>query len=149
MLVELGNTLPDTGEPDVINVSVPDIYTYVVADGTNDMELGAGNVATPETAAELATHVMRDISVGDPDLTHSPDQEALISVVRTWAAYNRSGSPTWVWSDDDNFAVLLGCYFASPVGRPDDVEETHHTASGPPGVGPAAAEIDPTSSEEN
>ena len=39
-----------------------------------------------------------------------------------------------MWSDNDALARFLGEYWGIPVGRPDDVEDTHFTRSGPAGV---------------
>lgn len=47
-----------------------------------------------------------------------------------------SGKPTWVWSDSPSLQALLAEHYGCDAGVPDDVEDTHHTESGPPGVGP-------------
>lgn len=124
MQVELGNPAPTTTEnrPAVTYVTVPGTYTYEVAD----------------SAADLAVEVLRDILVGDPRVTHMPDQEAVIAVFNSWNGES-TGKPSWVWSDNDDFAVLLGHLFGCPVGRPVDVEASHFTYAGPPGVSPPVA----------
>jgi hypothetical protein len=120
MQVELGNNNPThegaTG-PAVTYCSVPDTYTYEVADSADD----------------LAMEVMREISTGG-GLTRLPDQEAVLAVVAAWNNES-SGKPGWVWSDNEEFEVLLGKFFGCPVGRPEDVEATHYTNSGAPGIG--------------
>ncbi len=124
MRVELGNrnpTAPGAQKPAVTYVNVPESYTYEVAD----------------SAEQLATDVMREVVRGG-GVTHLPDQEAILAVSAAWNNES-SGSPAWVWSDNEDFAVLLGHFFGAPVGRPDDVEQTHHTNAGPPGVGPVAS----------
>ena len=137
MQVQLGNANPTRIAPDgvddngrdvflaprVTTISVPNTYTYVVADSAADL--------ANETAANLGRAV--------DGITRMPDQEALLAVIASWRAES-SGSPTWVWSDNEDFAVLLGHFFDCPVGRPGDVEATHHTDAGPPGVGPVDAE---------
>lgn len=125
MLVELGNVAPvdpNAVAPTVTYINVPDSYTYVPA----------------TSAAALAVEVMREVVNGQPNVTHLPDQEAVVGVVSTWPSHSNA-SPTWVWSDNEDFAVLLGHYFDCPVGRPDDVEATHHTNAGPAGVAPVEA----------
>jgi hypothetical protein len=117
MQVELGNPNPThlgTIGPAITYVGVPDVYTYEVADSADD----------------LAMDVMREVSTGG-GITHLPAQEAMLSVVAVWNNES-SGSPSWVWSDNEDFAVLLGKFFGCPVGRPSDVEETHYTYSGGP-----------------
>lgn len=140
MLVELSNVAPieyvqrpfvENGQvvirevaavlngPAVFRMTVPDNYTFVPA----------------KSAKDLAVEVMRDITTGDPQVTHMPDQEAVIAVVNAWNRHSNQ-KPGWAWSDNDDFAVLLGRYFDCPVGKPTDVEETHYTVSGAPGDGP-------------
>lgn len=71
------------------------------------------------------------------DITHLPGQEAFVSVVRDWPNHSPI-PPTWVESDIPDLAQMLSEAYDIPVGAPDDVEMTHHTAAGPPGVGPEA-----------
>lgn len=110
MNVAWGNPDPtgDVEGPTVTEQSIPEFYTYVVADD----------------AATLANEALRDINTGDPDRSHLPDQEALVAAANAWRALG-NGSPSWVWSDNEDFAVLLGHYFGCPVGRPDTSEEGH------------------------
>lgn len=60
--------------------------------------------------------------------------EAFLSVVRDWPNHSDL-PPTWVASDDANLAQMLSEAYDIPVGVPEDVEATHHTYAGPPGVG--------------
>lgn len=152
MIVELGNTAPHDvigGEnlplpgPAVTTIWIPDDYTYKVAEEGAEMR-GRGGTFTSESAEHLAAHVLREVLTGEPNVTHSPDQEAVISVAHAWSSLasppgSNAVPPAWVWSDNEDFAVLLGHYFGCPVGKPDDVEDTHYTESGPPGVGPTVA----------
>ena len=127
MLVVFGNEAPTRTEnsPTITRVEVPDSYTYEVAD----------------SAADLARQVAVEIATAPDGITRLPNQEALLAVVTSWRMESTK-SPTWVWSDNDDFAVLLGQYFDCPVGQPDDVEETHYTFSGPPGTGPVNTDPD-------
>lgn len=122
MRVEYGNPTPtntDYDGPAVTYQIIPDSYTYEVS---------------PD-AGELAAEVALQLSTAPDGITRMPSQEAILAAIAGWRA-NSSSNPTWVWSDNDDFAVLLGKFFNCPVGRPADVEETHYTYAGPPGVGP-------------
>lgn len=124
MLVELGNPNPRRTEgraPVVTYVPIPDTYTYAVADSAEAL------------AAEVKAH-QADTLVNNDGITRLPDQEALLVVDAAWRAEG-SGSPSWVWSDNDDFATLLSHFFGGvPIGRPDDLEATHYTDAGEPGV---------------
>ena len=83
-------------------------------------------------AGKLARHMataavprVGDISDG------TGHHEAFQTAIASWRAESYA-NPTWVWSDNEDFAVLLGQFFDCPVGRPDDVEATHYTLAGPP-----------------
>lgn len=119
MIVKLGNATPlgegmDHGDPCVTTFAIPEEYTH--APGAN--------------AIVLMRHL-----VANPDVTHLPDNEAFLVVVKSWNSHS-SGAPTWVASDDADMQRLLGEYWQIPTGEPADVEATHYTVNGPPGVGP-------------
>lgn len=139
--VELGNPNPrsDASSPAVMTVSVPDSEGYTSAEPGFAQEVdGSGELREMTTAAELATEVMRQVASGG-GLTHLPGQEAVLSVVACWNAEG-SGKPSWVEVEDNpDFEKLLSEFFGCPRGKPADVEQTHYTVSGPPGVGPRAA----------
>jgi hypothetical protein len=147
MLVEMGNVAPasDAAGPAVCRMTI--YGTYVVADKGARMTIGHGNEVVVESAADLAAHAAAHLgrAVG---VTHLPEQEALLNVRALWMDESQA-PPSWVWSDDENFAVLLGEFFGCPVGRPDDVEMTHHTVNGPPGVRGRDAEADAAISTAN
>lgn len=129
MLVEFGNANPrNTEGPAVTYMNVPDTYTYKVAD------------SAARLASDLRDHIA-DALVSNDGITHLPDQEALLAVQAGWRAEG-NGQPSWVWSDNEDFAALLGHFFNCPVGRPSDLEETHFTNAGAPGVRPRDAEAD-------
>lgn len=58
----------------------------------------------------------------------------IISSTGLWVKHS-DVSPSWVYSDNEAIANLIADHFECPVGKPDDVELTHWTAAGPPGVG--------------
>ncbi len=72
-------------------------------------------------------------------LPHLPDHECFVSIVTDWPNHSPN-SPTWVESDVPDLAVMLSEAYGCPVGAPEDLEATHHTLAGPPGVGPAMEE---------
>lgn len=129
MQVEFGNPAPTAMEygPVVTYSSVPDDgYDY----------------QPHESAEELANALARHIATAPGGVTRVADisggtgnHEAFLSVVAGWRSESNA-NPTWVWSDNGDFAVLLGKFFGCPVGRPDDVEDTHYTYAGPPGTAP-------------
>lgn len=126
MNVEYGNPAPnfvDHDGPAVTYQTIPDSYTYRVA----------------ADAAELASGIALNMATAPDGITNLPDQEAALAAIAGWRANSRA-NPTWVWSDNEDFAVLLGKFFGCPVGRPVDVEETHYTVAGAPGVGPEVPE---------
>lgn len=143
MNIEFGNTITVDGAPvpDVLNVKgLPDGEEY--------------GYQPHESAEQLASKLARHLMVNAGGVTRVGDisdgtghHEAFLHAYAHWQATG-NGTPAWVWSDNPDFAVLLGAFYGCPVGRPDDVEMTHYTESGPPGVGPVTvAPTDPTSSD--
>lgn len=132
MRVELGNTSPahsPSGQrealpgPAVTYVNIPDEYS--VGD-SSDIGL-----------------VQQHLAQRPDGVTNLPNHEALLAIVHpggVWASHG-SGIPSWVWSDNEEFAIQLGAYFGCPVGHPEDLEATHFTTAGPPGVGPLNTEV--------
>jgi hypothetical protein len=54
-------------------------------------------------------------------------------------AYHTDEAPAWVHCEEKpGLASLLAEHFGCANGKPDDVEDTHWTLNGPPGVGPQA-----------
>lgn len=130
MRIEFGNPSPReaaTGEPvpgpSVTYVNIPDTYTF---------KGGAD-------AKDLALHLAQN-----PDITNLPDHEAFVAVAHgtagLWTRHSAS-KPSWVWSDNEDMSALLSEYYGCPVGRPDDLEDTHYTQSGAPGVGTPQADL--------
>ena len=124
MQVQLGNDRPTTpspnGAPVVTYINIPDEYTC------EDIDI-----------KEVALNLLRN-----PQVTRLPGQEALITVVHengAWAQHSKS-TPTWAWSDNPVLDKLLREFYEIP-SRPADVEDTHYTLSGPPGVIPAVANV--------
>ena len=133
MLVEFGNAAPidsrgariDLGSPTVTYVHIPDTYTF------------ESGIDVRDFLVHLADH---------PSVTHLPGHEAALAIADLsgglWATHSAI-DPTWVWSDNPVFESFLAEFYklATP-GKPSDVEDTHFTRFGPPGVGPWANPVE-------
>lgn len=57
-----------------------------------------------------------------------------------WENQSFDKAPSWVSCEDaPEIANLISLEFGCPVGEPNDLEKTHHTFFGPPGVGPSSS----------
>lgn len=131
-VVELGNPEPFeridglpvrlSGER-VTYVSIPDEYSV------SDDAAGA----TEHLAAVAAD------PTNPRDVTHLPGDEAFVAVTHprdgVWVNHSTAAAPSWVWSDDERLGQQLAAHYGCPYGHPEDLEATHHTIAGPPGVG--------------
>ncbi len=127
MQVKFGNTAPlseglpvGLDAPCVTYVNIPDHLTF------------DPNV----NLTELQTHLYHALSTGVP--TNRPNDEALLAVVHAgglWTAHS-ANPPSWVECEDNPaFATVLSAFFGGiPSSAPADVEQTHYTRSGAPGV---------------
>jgi hypothetical protein len=87
------------------------------------------------SAADLALHLARNPGM----VTHLPGHSAAIAILDAWRAHSGQVPPAWVsCPGNPDLERLLAEFFECARGKPDDVEATHHTVSGPPGVGPEA-----------
>lgn len=122
MQVFMGNRSPlnvNHSEPAVYTWSGPEDYTHVAKGRPNGKDAG--------------------VQVLTSAVPRLPDHECFVSVVTDWPNHSPQ-PPAWVASDNDDLAQMLAEFYGCPVGIPDDVEDTHHTFSGPPGVGPKEGE---------
>jgi hypothetical protein len=128
MRVEFGNTAPTATEnsPVVTTIVIPDSYGYTAHESAATL---AANIARHLATAPGGITRLGDISDG------TGDHEAILATI-TGVRNESNATPAWVWSDNEDFAVLVGEFYGCPVGRPDDTEDTHFTASGAPGVHP-------------
>jgi hypothetical protein len=133
MLVEFGNVdpqhAPDRGDgnvieklpgPAVTRLSIPDTEEYKCEPGAD--------------VRDLALHLAQNTGL----VTHLPDHGAFVCAVRDWANHS-SVPPAWVSSDNKELERLLSEFYECEVGAPKNVEATHYTRFGPPGVGPVTA----------
>lgn len=121
VIVKMGNQTP---HPTIVDHDQPCVYTWT------DYGSGLTHVAEGRPdGKEALLHVLTN------NVPHMPDHEAFVSVVTDWPNHSPK-SPAWVDSDDADLAQMLSEAYGCPVGVPEDVEQTHHTDAGPPGVGP-------------
>lgn len=77
-------------------------------------------------------------------VTQLPGHEAIVNFVHPtegiWQRHSEA-EPLWVWSDNKAMERFLADYFGCAAGRPDFVEESHYTRSGPPGIDPTLRAI--------
>jgi hypothetical protein len=135
MLLELGNvaaknadgSLADLGAPSVTQVHIPDSYTF------------DPNVNVEEFKAHLG-----DALLTKQGITHRPDDEALLALLHPSGLWNlhSASSPSWIGGETEAaqaFAAKIAEYHGGvQLGKPDEVEDTHFTVHGPPGVVPGA-----------
>lgn len=77
------------------------------------------------------------INIPNEDVNLSEAFTTITDPRGAWGAHAAQGdSPSWVYSDNAALQMLLAQHFGCVEGRPDNVEATHHTLAGPPGVGP-------------
>lgn len=131
MFVELGNPTPkdkdgqviDLGAPTVTRISIPE--EYEVTEGFD--------------VAAFKAHLGDRILLSDHGITNFGGDRALLAVVHpggSWRAHSAATTPTWVWSDNKELERQVSEFFGGiSRGRPADVELTHFTRFGPPGVG--------------
>lgn len=146
MLVQFGNPAPhacdvDASHPTTGHEHAPDdrdgpavTYMHIPDEYTFDPDVDVH---------DLALHLLQS----QDGVTSRPEDEALLAVIHNQGGmWNHHGAskPSWVWSDNEAFAELVAKFYGCDVGRPDDHEDTHHTISGPPGVGPWAGPLAPS-----
>lgn len=116
-----GNAVDLGGAPAVTTVNIPDSYTF-------DPNLDV---------AAFKAHLMDALYYND-GVTNFGNDEALLAVVHPggglWTKHSNA-KPTWVACDENPvLAEQIGAVLGIPVGKPADVEDTHWTLSGPPGI---------------
>lgn len=139
MLVRMGNAAPhqcyidaatgahDHGPIVAIEPGVPAEYKWAVSDSDGyDFDVPVDE----HDPGAFALHLLVN-----PQLSRMPGYEAAISIMRDWQ-HHSTQPPSWVESDNPSLQAFLAGVFGCPEGAPEDVEDTHHTMFGPPGVGP-------------
>lgn len=129
MLLQLGNVAPIDDGSAITNgpcVTYANLHDYAYHSNTivDDVKTG-----------------LYDAVTGNDGITSMPGNESLLALTHPggiWATHSQA-NPSWVWSDDSVFADLLGSFYNCPVGIPVNLESTHYTLAGPPGVYPGDA----------
>lgn len=128
MLVELGNAHPKNAFQD------GPVVTYVNVAHTNTDDL------TIDVSSLKAHLVEQALNAGDAYAVHNfPGTETLTEMFNPvggfWREHSNDAYPSWVACDEDpNLAAHIAAYAGCPVGRPENVEQTHYTNAGPAGV---------------
>lgn len=145
MLIELGNDAPrlpdgtpgDLDGPAVTYIDMPQSYLDTVEDGADISQVKS------HIAATLFRPVERSgiTRLGDLGAGHL---EALLAIAHpqsgAFQAHSAADRPTWVHAPGHPMLEhYLSEFFDCEVGKPIDVEATHHTRYGPPGEGPTVA----------
>ena len=147
MLVEIGNQMPLRRPEDLAVVSRGPAVTYVnIPNGTTTI------VPDPSTGAEVDVPlygmtpgadlqaIVQHIMQRPNGVTNLPGHEALLALIHPGGLWPQHGAvpPSWIWAENSEFANQVGQFYGCAVGRPGNVEETHWTHAGPPGVIPLA-----------
>lgn len=143
MFVELGNETAKAGYREDVNphdYSAEDLKTLAEEQGVSTE--GTKDHIAARLSAIVRFHDVSDVprvlTVNFPEGTTLG--EAFNTVTNVGGVWDHHGGlenkPAWVNSDSDGLAALLSEHFGCDVGKPDNVEATHFTESGPPGIGP-------------
>lgn len=136
MRVLMGNPAPVGTEGPTVTYA--DLMDLEQPDGSFNPSYIVGS-----DAQEIKEHLMDNPGL----VTHLPGNGAVLGVIRSWADHATT-KPTWVVvepgarSEEEaaDFERFLSEYWRCDRGYPDDLEETHNTFAGPPGVGPSEGE---------
>jgi hypothetical protein len=130
VLVEFGNRAGLNADGSEVDVDGP-IVSYLHVPDSYSMDR-----KTMPTVSQFKAHLGTALVERD-GITRLPDHERLLVATHPGGMWRRHSAedPSWVWSDDALFQKWLAEYYNCPAGKPADVEDTHHTRFGPPGVG--------------
>ena len=137
MLLEIGNRAPINADGSEVNVTDP-VVTYV-----NVPDSYTFNPDTLPSVSEFKSHLY-DSLIERGGVTRLPDHEALLPVAHQDGFWRRHSKEKPIWlscPENPTYAEFLSEFHECDFGRPRDsdgrdcVEDTHHTRSGPPGVG--------------
>lgn len=120
------------GAPATTALTIPEGdggYSLELPDGFEEYSDSDVHSLVAEAALHLAQH---------PDITQLPGLEPLLVAAHPGGGcwnHHSEDTPSWVWSDNGAYEKLLSSYYGCPAGVPDDLEDTHWTRFGAPGVG--------------
>jgi hypothetical protein len=107
---------------------------YLIEIGLNPAKEGYKNPGSDEVLYRPLDG-LRVLTITIPDGV--PSDEALASITSANGVKNRHSdeAPTWVSvPDKPSLEEMIAEKYGIPQGRPADVETTHYTVNGPPGV---------------
>lgn len=153
--IELGNARPKglsqghDGAPCVTYVSIPQSPPH-------DGHHGYRQAVDGKSGRDVVDHIA-DAIMFRGGVTNLAGHEPVLAIVHPagiWQAHAEDGTkPTWVHAvaaggadqdEADEVERILADLYGCPRGRPDDLEDTHHTMAGAPGVHP----VEPTGDVE-
>lgn len=136
MLVRFGNARPIeqlNGQTALMERDAPCI-TYA---NLHDYKHDVGNLTTDQ----LKSHLIDSMTQRGNVTRLGEENEAVLAMLHPngIVATHSMGAPTWISSDDQQFADFLASYYGCPTVGIDELgqfEDTYHTLAGPPGVVP-------------
>lgn len=137
MQVLLGNADPVLPEGETRDA--PCVTTFNIPSGAEHYPEGHhGYVQVQDsglTGDEITLHIAK-AQLHNDGITNLPGHEPVLAIANGGWATQSKGTPLWVASDDPEVERILSEFYGCPAGVPADVEDTHHTEAGPPGVRP-------------
>lgn len=137
MRVDLGNSSP-------IGTAIgPCVTTTGVTDAQHEDGSYVVTYTIGTDAAEVKEHLFDNPGL----VTHLPGNTALIQIISSWTDHSQS-KPSWVSvtpedrdpAEAEDLERFLSDFWKIPRGAPADLEDTHYTVNGPPGIGPSEGE---------
>jgi hypothetical protein len=132
MQVAFGNSAPIAGRNQETDEPLPSVIT----DGSPTV-----------TVFHISPWDVTYDEEGNPVDTLRTVRATFDNIVSTWKQHSLK-PPTWTTGTPDcppGLVDMLANYFEIPANPPEDVELTHHTTYGPPGVGPDGPLTEPAS----
>jgi len=143
ILVELGNAKPTKTtfcDWDGVAPAVTYVYIPTGKDHFPEGHHGYVQAVDPQVNGQAIRRHVEHAAYELGGVTHLPGHEPVLVIVSAdgvWKNHSEPATtPEWVWSNNPETQRLVAEFFACPQGRPADVEMTHFTTAGPPGVSP-------------
>lgn len=146
MQVELGNkaaTKVDNQDLRVTYITIPDAdedglggYTMPTTHDDSMFPADLAAVLTPGMDRRARRMLIDGYLAHPSGVKGFPDHEAFRIVLADWLNHS-TDDPTWVRCDHPALEQMLSDYYGCPIGAPENLEDTHWTRHGMPGVGPA------------
>ena len=144
MRVTFGNVAPKTGSVTPVD---PDAFTLkdlrkkaqvagILTDG-NKIDLAA-RLSAVVTYTQLPGTRVTIVELAE-GVSLSEALATIAGPAGIWS-HHSDAPPAWVECESDGLEALLAEEFGCARGAPANLEDTHYTFAGPPGVGPAEEE---------